>query len=45
VTSRAATPAAVGATAAASAVICGSIVIVGNVACWVDKQGRGQRAP
>lgn len=29
-----------GATAAASAVISGSIVIVGNVAYWFEKQGR-----
>jgi hypothetical protein len=29
-----------GATAAASAVVSGSIVIVGNVAYWFEKQGR-----
>ena len=32
-----------GATAAASAVISGSIVIVGNVVYWLEKQGRCQR--
>jgi len=37
--------AAAGATAAASAVISGSIVLVGNVAYWLEKQGRCQRAP
>jgi hypothetical protein len=31
---------AAGATAAASAVVSGSIVIVGNVAYWFEKQGR-----
>ncbi len=31
---------AAGATAAASAVISGSIVIVGNVVYWLEKQGR-----
>ena len=30
----------VGATAAASAVVSGSIVVVGNVAYWLEKQGR-----
>jgi hypothetical protein len=30
----------VGATAAASAVVSGSIVVVGNVAYWFEKQGR-----
>jgi len=34
---------AAGATAAASAVISGSIVIVGNVVYWFEKQGRCQR--
>ena len=34
---------AAGATAAASAIISGSIVIVGNVAYWFEKQGRCQR--
>lgn len=32
-----------GATAAASAVISGSIVVVGNVAYWFEKQGRCRR--
>lgn len=32
-----------GATAAASAVVSGSIVIVGNVAYWFEKQGRCTR--
>ena len=36
--------AAAGATAAASAVISGSITIVGNVVYWLEKQGRCQRA-
>lgn len=35
--------AAAGITAAASAVVSGSIVIVGNVAYWLEKQGRCQR--
>jgi hypothetical protein len=30
----------VGATAAASAVVSGSIVVAGNVAYWLEKQGR-----
>ena len=34
---------AVGATAAASAVVSGSIVVVGNVVYWLEKQGRCQR--
>ncbi|MFZ2990982.1 hypothetical protein [Ideonella sp.] len=34
---------AAGATAAASAVISGSIVVVGNVVYWFEKQGRCQR--
>lgn len=34
---------AAGATAAASAVISGSIVVVGNVAYWFEKQGRCKR--
>jgi hypothetical protein len=33
----------VGATAAASAVVSGSIVVVGNVAYWFEKQGRCNR--
>lgn len=33
----------IGATAAASAVISGSIVVVGNVVYWFEKQGRCQR--
>ena len=33
---------AAGATAAASAIISGSIVIVGNVVYWFEKQGRCQ---
>lgn len=33
-----------GATAAASAVISGSIVIVGNVVYWFEKQGKCRRA-
>lgn len=32
-----------GATAAASKVISDSIVVVGNVVCWFEKQGRCQR--
>jgi hypothetical protein len=35
--------AAAGATAAASAVISGSITIVGNVVYWLEKQGRCRR--
>lgn len=35
--------AAAGATAVASAVVSGSIVIVGNVVYWFEKQGRCQR--
>lgn len=34
----------VGATAAASAVVSGSIVVVGNVVYWFEKQGRCMRA-
>jgi hypothetical protein len=34
----------VGATAAASAVVSGSIVVVGNVVYWFEKQGRCVRA-
>jgi hypothetical protein len=34
---------AAGATAAASAIVSGSIVIVGNIAYWFEKQGRCQR--
>lgn len=34
---------AAGATAAASAIVSGSIVIVGNVAYWFEKQGRCRR--
>jgi hypothetical protein len=34
---------AVGATAAASAIVSGSIVVVGNVVYWLEKQGRCQR--
>jgi hypothetical protein len=30
----------IGATAAASAVVSGSIVLVGNVAYWIERQGR-----
>lgn len=33
-----------GATAAASTVVSGSIVIVGNIVYWLEKQGRCQRA-
>ncbi len=33
----------IGATAAASAVVSGSIVVVGNVAYWFEKQGRCKR--
>ncbi len=33
----------IGATAAASAVVSGSIVVVGNVAYWFEKQGRCNR--
>ena len=33
-----------GATAAASAVVSGSIVVVGNVIYWLEKQGRCTRA-
>ncbi|MBU1237690.1 MAG: hypothetical protein KJ634_03630 [Gammaproteobacteria bacterium] len=36
---------AAAATAAVSAVISSSIVIVGNVAYWFEKQGRCQREP
>lgn len=36
--------AVIGATAAASAVISGSIVLVGNVVYWFEKQGRCQRS-
>ena len=36
--------AAAGATAAASAVISGSITIVGNMVYWLEKKGRCQRA-
>ncbi len=36
--------AAIGATAAARAVVSGSIVIVGNVVYWFEKQGRCQRS-
>jgi hypothetical protein len=36
---------AAGATAAASTVISGSIVIVGNVVYWFEKQGRCNKAP
>ncbi|HIV73382.1 MAG TPA: hypothetical protein H9903_20785 [Candidatus Aquabacterium excrementipullorum] len=36
--------AAAGATAVASAVISGSIVIVGNVVYWLEKQGRCERS-
>jgi hypothetical protein len=36
---------AAAATAVASAVISGSIVIVGNVVYWFEKQGRCQREP
>ncbi len=36
---------AAAATAAVSAVISGSIVVVGNVAYWFEKQGRCQREP
>jgi len=35
---------AAGATAVASAVVSGSIVIVGNVAYWFEKQGRCNRS-
>jgi len=35
--------AAAGATAAASAVVSGSITIVGNVVYWLEKQGRCQK--
>jgi hypothetical protein len=35
---------AIGATAAASAVVSGSIVIVGNVVYWFEKQGSCKRA-
>jgi hypothetical protein len=34
---------AAGATATASAIVSGSIVIVGNIAYWFEKQGRCQR--
>jgi hypothetical protein len=34
---------AAGATLAASAVISGSIVVVGNIAYWFEKQGRCNR--
>lgn len=34
---------AAGATAAASAIVSGSIVIVGNVVYWIEKQGRCKR--
>jgi len=34
---------AAGATAAASAIVSGSIVVVGNVVYWFEKQGRCQR--
>ena len=37
--------AAAGATAAASAVISGSIALVGNVVYWLERQGRCQGAP
>lgn len=37
--------AAAGATAVASTVVSGSIVIVGNVVYWFEKQGRCQRLP
>ena len=36
--------AAAGATAAASAVISGSLTIVGNMVYWLERQGRCQRA-
>jgi hypothetical protein len=35
---------AAGATAAASAVVSGSIMVAGNVVYWLEKQGRCQRA-
>lgn len=35
----------VGATAAASAVVSGSIVVAGNVVYWFEKQGLCRRAP
>jgi hypothetical protein len=36
---------AAAATAATSAIVSGSIVIVGNVAYWFEKQGRCKREP
>jgi hypothetical protein len=35
--------AAAGVTAAASAVVSGSIMVIGNVVYWMEKQGRCQR--
>lgn len=35
---------AAGATVVASAVVSGSIVVVGNIAYWFEKQGRCQRS-